>query len=250
MYLPQYVTGIHLEKTLPEDSYFAKLPVVQNLQKQGSLEFTEDITFLVGENSTGKSTLLEGIAIALGFNPEGETKNFCFSTEDTHASLYQYLRVPRRQHFQDGFFLRAESFYNVATNIDQMDREPSFAPKVIQSYGGVSLHRQSHGESFLALIQNRFGGNGLYLLDEPEAALSPDNLLVLMRQIHLLLQKKSQFIIATHSPMLLTFPGAQVIELTEDAIQTKDYRETRHYQLVKAFLEQPETYFHHLFSDL
>ena len=146
--------------------------------------------------------------------------------------------------------MRAESFYNVATNIDQMDREPSFAPKVIQSYGGVSLHRQSHGESFLALIQNRFGGNGLYLLDEPEAALSPDNLLVLMRQIHLLLQKKSQFIIATHSPMLLTFPGAQVIELTEDAIQTKDYRETRHYQLVKAFLEQPETYFHHLFSDL
>lgn len=136
---------------------------------------------IFAENGVGKSTLIEGIAVAMGFNPEGGTVNFSFSTKKSHSDLHEYLTVSRgyKRH-KDGFFLRAESFYNVASNIDDMDSEPGFGPKIISSYGGVSLHKQSHGESFMALVQNRFYGNGLYILDEPEAALSPMRLMRLM----------------------------------------------------------------------
>ena len=143
-------------------------------------------------------------------------------------------------HPRDGFFLRAESFYNAASYIDRIDSEFSFGGPVIDSYGGVSLHEQSHGESFLALVKNRFGGNGIYLLDEPEAALSPSRQMTLMVLMNELLGKNSQFVIATHSPMLMTFPGAQVMELTEDDIKTVPYDQTGHFQLTKRFLNYPE----------
>ena len=142
---------------------------------------------------------------------------------------------------RDGFFLRAESFYNVASNIDQMDREPGVGGPVIASYGGVSLHRQSHGESFLALAENRFGGHGLYILDEPEAALSPRGLISLMRRIDDLVRKDSQFIIATHSPMLLCFPDAEIYRITEQGMDSVRFRDTDHYRTTVRFLQNPES---------
>ena len=150
---------------------------------------------------------------------------------------------------KDGFFLRAESFYNVASSIDQMDRLPAPGPRIIDSYGGVSLHKQSHGESFMALVANRFGGNGLYILDEPEAALSPSRILELMCHIHELEKKNSQFIISTHSPILMAYPGAEILYLTQDGIQSVSYKETEHYLVTKQFLNNPEHMCKYLFAD-
>ena len=239
-----YVDRVRLAMDPPKNSYIAKLPVVKNLKSQGGLYFPKDITFLVGENGIGKSTLLEAVALLAGFNPEGGTVNFNFSTEDTHSELYHYLRISRVNRERDGFFLRAESFYNLATNIDQLDRGPSLGGKVIDSYGGVSLHRQSHGESFLSVVQNRFSGRGLYLLDEPEAALSPKSQLVLMAEMERLRrQENSQFIIATHSPMLMAMPDTSVLLLKKDGICEVSYRETEHYQITRRFLENPQKMF-------
>ncbi len=235
-----FVREVSLARRLPEGNYLCDLPVVRALAKT-PVAFHSPVTFFVGENGTGKSTLTEALAIAMGFNPEGGTRNFHFSTEATHSELHAYLRVARGvRRMRDGFFLRAESFYNVASNIDAMDREPSFGAPVIDSYGGISLHRQSHGESFMALVENRFGGDGLYILDEPEAALSPMKLMRLMCRIGELVSQRSQFIIATHSPMLMTFPGAEIFELGEEGIRSVDFRETQHYQLTRRFLENPE----------
>ena len=242
-----YIDRVRLFSDPPEDNYLSRLPVIKNLKRQNGLRFENDITFLVGENGIGKSTLLEGIAVASGFNPEGGTKNFNFSTVNTHSDLHRYIRVSRTHRERDGFFLRAESFYNVASNIDEMDRGPSLGGKVIDSYGGVSLHHQSHGESFLSLVLNRFGGNGLYLLDEPEAALSPRNLMVLMAAMEDLRRNhNAQFIVATHSPMLMAMPGTTVLELREDAIEEVSYLDTEHYRLTKSFLETPERLFRYL----
>ena len=163
--------------------------------------------------------------------------------------LYGDLTAARRRYPRDGFFLRAESFYNVASNIDEMDEAPSFGPRLIDSYGGVSLHQQSHGESFLALVQNRFGGEGLYLLDEPEAALSPSRLLTLLGEIHQLVQADSQFIIATHSPILMAYPGARIYVLSESGVEAADYRETEHYQLTRRFLEDPDRMLKYLLAE-
>ena len=169
----EYLSGVKLRRELPEGSYLRRLPPVRYLMAGNELRFDRPVTFLVGENGSGKSTLLEAIAVACGFNPEGGTRNFRFATRETHSELGEYLTPIRKGYPRDGFFLRAESFYNVASSIDEMDEGGILGPRVIDSYGGVSLHRQSHGESFLALVKNRFGGEGLYLLDEPEAALSP-----------------------------------------------------------------------------
>ena len=236
-----YVNRVSLSKEIPADDYLNDLPVVKNLKEMGGLRFRRNVTFLVGENGVGKSTLVEGIAVAMGFNPEGGTVNFSFSTRESHSELYRYLTVARgyRKH-RDGFFLRAESFYNVATNIDEMDEEPGLGEKVAASYGGVSLHRQSHGESFMALVENRFGGNGLYILDEPEAALSPMRLMRLMCYMQELVNKDSQFIISTHSPVLMTFPGAEVLEITEDGTDSVDYKKTEHFIVTKRFMDAPE----------
>ena len=238
--MPAYIRSLYIKEKPPEESYLSELPVVKNLLKMKELRFTSDVVFLVGENGTGKSTLLEAIAVSMGFNAEGGTRNFRFSTVDTHSELNEYITVVKGFHPRDGFFLRAESFYNAASYIDRIDSEFSFGGPVIDSYGGVSLHEQLHGESFLALVKNRFGGNGIYLLDEPEAALSPSRQMTLMVLMNELLGKNSQFVIATHSPMLMTFPGAQVMELTEDDIKTVPYDQTGHFQLTKRFLNYPE----------
>lgn len=235
-----FVRQISLVKQPQEDSYLCELPVVSALSK-APIMFHSPVTFFVGENGTGKSTLIEALAISMGFNPEGGTRNFHFSTEETHSELCDCIRVAKGvKLLRDGFFLRAESFYNVATNIDALDNEASFGPPIIDSYGGTSLHHQSHGESFMALVENRFGGNGLYILDEPEAALSPMKLMRLMCKMNTLVSRHSQFIIATHSPILMTFPGAETYELSTDGIRSVDYRQTDHYQMTRRFLENPE----------
>jgi len=236
-----YIRWMELMEPVPRDSYLARLPVVKHLSEK-RIEFHKPVTFLVGENGSVKSTLIEALAISQGFNPEGGTKNFCFSTENSHSELYRYLRVARGVvRPRDGFFLRAESFYNVATNIDEMDRDPCGGAPVISNYGGVSLHKQSHGESFLALAENRFGGKGLYILDEPEAALSPRGIIRLMQKMDELVQDDSQFIISTHSPMLLCFPGAEVYQITEKGIDSVRFRDTDHYRTTVRFLQNPES---------
>ena len=236
-----YIRSMGLLEQLPRENYLAKLPVVKHLADDG-ITFHKQVTFFVGENGSGKSTLIEALAISQGFNPEGGTKNFHFSTENSHSELCNYLKVVRGfLRPRDGFFLRAESFYNVASNIDQMDREPGCGGPVINSYGGVSLHRQSHGESFLALVENRFGGQGLYILDEPEAAMSPRGIIRLMQNMDELVRRDSQFIIATHSPMLLAFPGAEVYQIREEGIDSVRFQDTDHYRTTVRFLQNPES---------
>ena len=240
----QYIGSVRLQAAPPGDSYLSRLPVVRHLQAMGQLEFRTPVTFLVGENGTGKSTLLEAIAVTAGFNAEGGTRNFRFSTNATHSELYRYITLSRYAYPKDGFFLRAESFYNLATNIDDLDKDVP----LLDSYGGISLHEQSHGESFLAVVLNRFGGNGLYILDEPEAALSPMRLLSLIAAIHELVKANSQFIISTHSPILMAYPGAEIYELREQGIVSVPYRETEHYTFSRRFLENPERMLHYLLN--
>ncbi|MFA9379591.1 MAG: AAA family ATPase [Acetanaerobacterium sp.] len=238
-----FVTELRLKE--PDDalrqSYVFALPAVRHLDTLGKLPFTKQVTFLVGENGTGKSTLLEALALACGFNPEGGTRNFNFSSKETHSALYRCLAVTRGiTRPKDGFFLRAESFYNVASEVDRLNDIVTSLPPLINSYGGRSLHRQSHGESFLSLALNRFGGNGLYVLDEPEAALSPQSQLALLAHIHQLAAAHSQFIIATHSPILMAYPDAGIYELTDSGIALTPYEQTGHYRLTKQFLDCPE----------
>ena len=239
---------VFLSTGLPPHSYLNQLPAVQWLQQGGRLVFEAPVTFLVGENGTGKSTLLEGIAVALGFNAEGGTRNFRFSTKDTHSELGPLLTVSRQRVVKDGFFFRAESFYNVASYVDEI-YEDELRAHCQTSYGSRSLHQQSHGESVLALIQNRFQGGGLYLLDEPEAALSPTRILTLLGQIHVLVAQKAQFIISTHSPILMAYPGAILYQLSEQGIAQVSYRETEHFILTKQFLDHPERMLRYLLDE-
>lgn len=243
-----YIEEVKLNKALPKTSYLSKLPAVKSLSKLGSIAFDSDVTFIVGENGSGKSTLLEAIAVAAGFNPESGTKNFSFGTYDSHSELSGYITLSRGAYPRDGFFLRAESFYNLASYIEEIDKLPAAAPPVIEAYGGVSLHEQSHGESFLAVIKNRFGGNGLYILDEPEAALSPTGIMSLMVVMHDLAEKNSQFIISTHSPILTAYPNALIYELTESGINRTPYKETGNYIITKRFLNDPEKMIKQLFK--
>jgi len=244
-----YIRGIELKKELIPSNlrYPFNLPVVKNLDY---LELHPQVTYLVGENGVGKSTLLEAIAIAMGFNPEGGTLNSSFSTFDSHSELEAYVKVVKGiTRPADGFFLRAESFYNVASNIEELDNEPGFGPKIIDSYGGKSLHQQSHGEAFFATFLNRFRGNGLYILDEPEAALSPLRQLSMISRIHELVKQNSQFIIATHSPIIMSYPNSIIYELGEEGIQQTPLENTNHYNLMKQFFEDKNRLLHHLLDE-
>lgn len=222
---------------IPPGSYLAGLPAVHG----GGLVFTSPVTFFIGENGTGKSTLIEAIAVAYGLNPEGGSRNFAFSTRDSHSPLWRAVRLekgPIPPH--DAYFLRAESFYNVATNIDELDDAPGDPSPLIRSaYGGVSLHEQSHGESFLALARERFSGGGLYILDEPEAALSPVGQMALLARIHELAQQGAQLIIATHSPLLTACPEAQIYEFRGSGPVAAAYTKTAHFQILQRFYRQP-----------
>lgn len=206
-------------------SYLRQIEAIKNLQM---LEFTSPITFFVGENGTGKSTLLEAIAVAYGFNPEGGTKNYSFSTYDSHSELYDVIRISRGfQRAGTGYFLRAESFYNVATK--EMDYADLAHPS--QKY-----HEKSHGESFLAMAQNHLRPHGMYIFDEPEAALSPQRQLTLLMEIYECARQGSQFIIATHSPILLGIPGAQILTFDDGIIHPCEYEDTDSYQITEMFI--------------
>lgn len=247
-----YLRQIALKRAnIPDfNTYPFSLPVVRALD---GLAFDQGITFLVGENGSGKSTLLEAIAVGMGFNPEGGTKNFNFSSRNTHSVLSKYLAFSKSyKKPRDGFFLRAESFYNLASNLDELDEQDTGGlnvPMLREAYGGSSLHHQSHGESFLSLFVNRFSGNGLYLLDEPEAALSPARQLSMLRRMYELVTADSQFIVATHSPILMAYPGAMIYQVGEEGIQRVDYEDTEHYQLTRAFLANPQSFMEELLSD-
>ena len=213
------------------------LPIFSDFE---SLDLDTDVTFLVGENGSGKSTLLEAIAIQYGLNPEWGSKNFSFSTRDSHSPLSQYLKINKGIiKPKDAYFLRSESYYNVASNIDDLDNAWWFGPPIKDSYGWESLHDQSHGESFFALFRHRFFGDGIYLLDEPEAALSPQRQLAFLVRMKELIDKRSQFIIATHSPIMLGYPGAKIYECSSSGLQEISYEQTDHYRLTKDFLENP-----------
>ncbi|GIO65696.1 AAA family ATPase [Paenibacillus sp. FSL M7-1455] len=218
-------------------TYPFNLPAVHDL---ASLSFRKPVTFIVGENGSGKSTLIEALAIAWGFNPEGGTKNFAFETMASHSELYRYLRLVRGAvRPKDGFFFRAESYYNVATTIDKLDLEGGGRP-IKESYGGKSLHEQSHGESFFATFMHRFGGRGLYLMDEPEAALSPLKQMSMLSRIHQLVKQNSQLVIATHSPILMSYPHAEIWLLDESGMREVELEDTEHYIITRQMMNDRE----------
>ena len=232
LHADSYLRGVKLLRNKIDNfsEYPFSLPAFHELD---FLKLHPRVTFIVGENGTGKSTLLEAIAIACGFNPEGGTRNFNFSTRDSHSTLYNYIRLVRGiRKPKGGFFLRAETFYNLATEIDEIG--------VSQFYGGRSLHEQSHGESFFATFMNRFKGNGLYILDEPEAALSPMRQMAMISRVHDLVGQHSQFIIATHSPIIMGYPDAVILQITDTGIETIKYEQTEHYIVTKEYINNRE----------
>ncbi|MCD7906998.1 MAG: AAA family ATPase [Clostridium sp.] len=243
-----YITGFQvLRDRIPAGSYIQNIPVLRDLE---DLDFSCPVTFFTGENGSGKSTLLEAVAVAYGFNPEGGTKNFLFSTRDTHSDFSSALRLRKGvRKPQDGFFLRAESFYNVASQVDDYAAESIGRVNYLDYYGERSLHCQSLGESFLALMQNRFHGRSLFILDEPEAALSPQRQLTALLMIGRLARERSQFIIATHSPILLGLPGAQILCFDDGDIHPMAYEETEVYQVMEMFINSRQVLLDKLFSD-
>lgn len=248
MYLEQcnqYLRSVELkkEKIGSFSRYPFSLPAIKSLSK---LHFHPKVTFIVGENGSGKSTILEAIAIAYGFNPEGGSINFDFSSKDTHSQLHEYIKLIKGiKKPKDTFFLRAESFYNFATNVDELDK---IVPGLFSSYGGTSLHNKSHGESFFAVFMNRFLGSGLYILDEPEAALSPARQMSMLSRMHQLTSNNSQFIIATHSPIIMAYPDAKIYEIKDD-IREVSYEETDNYQIMKHFINNTDNMLHILLKD-
>ena len=221
--------SVDWERVAP-DSYLREIPALRSLR---SLAFARPVTFFAGENGAGKSTLLEALAVACGFNPEGGTRNYRFSTYDSHSALFDALTVSRSPGKPGpGYFLRAESFYNVATAEEEYSRGPGGMP---QHY-----HEKSHGESFLSMVENSFRPGGLYLLDEPEAALSPQRQLTLLMYLVRLSGQGAQFIVATHSPILLGTPGAQILCFDGGEIRPCAYEETESYRITSLFLQDRE----------
>ncbi len=239
-------TGAYLrtvEVTVPQPErrgYPLDLPAVRNVD---SIALDPRMTIFVGENGSGKSTLVEGIAVAAGFNPEGGSTNFNFRTQSHLPELATHLRLVRNPtRPRTGFFLRAESFFNVASEIERLDLEQRGLPgsSIGPSYGERALHEESHGESFIALVMNRFGPGGLYILDEPEAALSPTGCLALVKRFHELANEGCQFVIATHSPIVMSFPGALIYLLRESGPKQVSWEELDHVQILREFLNDPQ----------
>ena len=226
-----YVREVQMnwDRVARKNSYPFSLPAIRSLER---LTLNPEVTFLIGENGSGKSTLVEAIAVAWGFNPEGGSRNFQFGTRASHSSLSESLTLVKGvDRPTDGFFLRAESYFNVASEVERLG---------VTGYGARLLHEQSHGESFMALLTNRFWGKGLYVLDEPEAALSPTRQMAMLSRMRQLVTQQSQFIIATHSPILMAYPGALILELSANGIKPVSYTETEHYIVTREFLNNPE----------
>jgi predicted ATPase len=229
---PLFITEVtpRRDPRADEPAYPFSIPAVRHLER---LTFTSPVTFFVGENGSGKSTLLEGIAGAFGLNPEGGTKHVRFATRSSHSTLFRDLKLTRtRPAPTDSYFLRAETFYNLASVIENPEDRRAYD---LETLGGQSLHERSHGEAFLALVLHRLRGNGLYLFDEPEAALSPMRQLALLAAMRQLVEKRSQFIIATHSPLLLAYPDATIYLFGTGAPERLAYRDTEHYQITVPF---------------
>lgn len=219
------------------EAYPFHIPAVKSLS---AMKFHPDVTFIVGENGSGKSTLIEAIALHMGFGIEGGSKNMQTKTHQNASVLFDYL-VSSKSYRKpaDHFFLRAESYYNVATYLEELDKE-EHTSYVQRNYGVKSLHECSHGESFMATLTHKLSGNGLYIFDEPEAALSPARQLAALSAINELVQANSQFIIATHSPILLAYPNALIYQLDEEGIRKVKYEETENFRLTKYFLDNHE----------
>ena len=228
--------------------YPFNLPIVRAVRAAGGFDLSPGVTAIVGENGSGKSTLVEAMAVALGLNPEGGSRSLRFSTRATESGLGKYaraVRAPGRE--RRSFFLRAESFYNVATQIDQVDGGSS---ELLAAYGGRSLHARSHGESFIDLLRHRFGPSGLYLLDEPEAALSVQGCMAALALIDQYVKTGAQFIIATHSPILLAVPGATIVQIEDDGTFGRvDYDTCRTVTAMRGFLDSPQRVLRYLLVD-
>ena len=225
------------------DIYPFNIEIVKNFKE---LNFKAPVTFFVGENGVGKSTFIEALAVALGLPAEGGTQNFRYNTKYTTSNLSDYLKVSTFYKPKTKFFLRAESFYNFSTELQRVVEENNYY-SLYDVYGG-NLHNCSHGESFLKLVQNKFTDHGLYILDEPEAALSPQRQLSLLCLIDRLVKEGSQFIIATHSPILISYRDGIILDLNNN-FKEINYKDTDIYSLYKMYLENPDVMQHKLFDE-
>ena len=235
----QFIRSVSFDwNQIDEKSYLRDITAINGIDR---IEFHSAITFFVGENGSGKSTLLEAIAVAYGFNPEGGTRNYSFSTYDSHSELWNAIRLTKGiRKAKSGYFLRAESFYNVAT------KEEEYADSMHPS---KRYHEKSHGESFLAIAQNYLNANGIYIFDEPEAALSPQRQLTLLLDIYKCAKEGSQFIIATHSPILLGIPDAEIYSFEQGEIHLCEYEETESFQVTEMFVNNRKALLQRLLSD-
>ena len=237
-----FIRGITV-RAIDTSAYPYSIPAVQQLE---SLRLSSPVTFLVGENGSGKSTIIEAIAVAAGFNAEGGTKNYNFSTHDTTSSLKDSISLVRNSKREKyGYFLRAETFYTTANYADSGLSDAHGSAPIM--FGNKRIHEQSHGEAFLSIIKSF--GTGLFIFDEPESALSPQRQLSLLVAINDLVNRGSQFIIATHSPILLAYPGAKIYQLSESGIASIDYDDIEHVTLTKDFLNNPQQYLLRLFNE-
>lgn len=226
------------------------VPSIKNIHE---LEVKSNLVFFIGENGSGKSTLLEAVGANFGFGKEGGSKNIKYSTteESSAEQLSDKLRLAWRQKPLSGYFLRSESFFNIASFIDELKKDPGDGANAYLPYGGISLHQQSHGESFLALFKNRFSKKGFYLLDEPEAALSTQRQLTFLAILHSILEKNThvQFIIATHSPIILAYPNAQIFSFDNGEVKEVQYKDTEIYKTTSSFLANTDIFLNKLFEE-